>query len=102
MKPTGFNQEVFIDLKECRDHNRTRYHVLSMVDAASSYHLATVVKEKTSRYVARKFLKKWIRVFGILVTSPTTKEESLRAGSHNYLRSTAFTAESLRPTQAGS
>jgi hypothetical protein len=44
MKPTGFNQEVFIDLKECRDHNRTRYHVLSMVDAASSYHLATVAQ----------------------------------------------------------
>ena len=59
-----FNDIVGLDLLYITDTNGTLYTVLSMVDFASRYHCAVLIKDKRPATVARAFARFWLRWAG--------------------------------------
>ena len=63
-RPAAFNVEVHVDLKYAQNIKGQTVVTLSMVDAGTNYHRAVLVKTRQPGYVAKKFLKHWIAIFG--------------------------------------
>ena len=68
MRPTTFNELIAIDLKFAKDCQDRLYVTLSMIDLATNYHQAVLLRNRNPPHVARKFLIRWIGMFGV----PTT------------------------------
>ena len=64
VRPYGFNVHIHIDIKYVYDARRKRYACLSMVDLGTVKHDAVMVKTKQSQYVARKFFRHWVSIYG--------------------------------------
>ncbi|CAE8672228.1 unnamed protein product [Polarella glacialis] len=64
-RPTAFNCKLHLDLKFIKDSKDQKYVALSVVDLATSWHIAVLIKTRQSGYVAQKFLKSWIMHYGV-------------------------------------
>ena len=67
-RPICFNSVIHVDLKYQHDFKKEIYVALSIVDGATSFHCAKLLRTRDPAHVAKKFLNAWIAVFGI----PTT------------------------------
>eukprot|EP00971_Amphidinium_carterae_P327519 6458931-Amphidinium_carterae.1 len=67
-RPTAFNAAVHLDIKYVRTVDHKLWIFLSMVDGASGYHAACLLKTRDSSYVANKFIRNWIGVYGAPAT----------------------------------
>ena len=63
-RPAGFNVEVHVDLKYGKNIKDETFVALSVVCAGTNKHMAVMLKTRKASYVARKFIKHWIAVFG--------------------------------------
>eukprot|EP00971_Amphidinium_carterae_P050827 1000886-Amphidinium_carterae.1 len=63
-RPTSFHAAVHVDIKYMRTIDHKLWIFLSMVDAASGFHHACLLKTRESGYVANKFTRHWIGVYG--------------------------------------
>jgi IS30 family transposase len=59
-----FNDTVAADLLTVHDVDGTAYEVLSLVCWGSRYHVAKILKAKSSVTVAKKFLRYWVNWAG--------------------------------------
>ena len=66
-RPIAFNFEVHLDLKYIKDAAGQLYVALSMVDAATCYHAARLLRCREPAHVAGKFMNAWLAVFGVPV-----------------------------------
>ena len=64
-RPFGFNQHLHIDLKFVHDVRGKRYAVLSMLDLGTVKHDCVMVKTRRSDYIAGKFMRHWIMIYGV-------------------------------------
>ena len=64
-RPVLFNHVVHLDLKYQHDMSNQSYVALSIVDGATSYHVARLLRTRDPAHVAQKFLSGWIGVYGI-------------------------------------
>ena len=65
LRPYGFNRKIHIDIKFVFDSRGRKYPCLSAVDLGTRYHMAVLLKTRRSDYVAQKFLRHWVQVFGV-------------------------------------
>ena len=65
IKPVSFGLELHCDLKYIHDFKNQLYVALSIVDAATSFHTAVMLKNRTAAHVARKFARHWCSLYGI-------------------------------------
>ena len=65
MRPVVFNELLGIDLKYGRDTQGQLYVALSMVDLATNYHRAVLLRNREPAHVSKKLLSHWIAVFGV-------------------------------------
>ncbi|CAE7449079.1 TY1B-PR1 [Symbiodinium sp. CCMP2592] len=66
-RPIAFNYEVHLDLKYIKDAGNQLYVALSMVDAATCFHAARLLRCRDPSHVAAKFMSGWLGLFGIPV-----------------------------------
>ncbi|CAE7864387.1 TY1B-PL [Symbiodinium microadriaticum] len=66
-RPIAFNFEVHLDLKYIKDAKDELYVALSMVDAATCFHAARLLRCREPAHVAGKFMSGWIALFGVPV-----------------------------------
>ena len=66
-RPIAFNMEVHLDLKYIKDAGGQLYVALSMVDAATCYHAARLLRCREPAHVAGKFMNGWLAIFGVPV-----------------------------------
>ena len=59
-----FNTVVHLDLKYLKDFRGGIYVALSVVDEATNYHLAKLLRNREPAHVAAKFVSMWIGMFG--------------------------------------
>ena len=59
-----FNAAVHADLKYLRDFRGEIYVALSVVDEATNYHLAKLLRNREPAHVAAKFMSMWVSLFG--------------------------------------
>ena len=64
IRPYGFNQQLHVDVKFLLDSRGKKYPSLSIVDLGTLKHDCHLLKTRRSDYVAKKFLKRWITVYG--------------------------------------
>ena len=64
MRPTVFNELLGIDLKYCKDVKGQLFVALSIIDLATNYHRAVLLRNRHPEHVAKKFLNHWISIFG--------------------------------------
>ncbi|CAE7228738.1 RE1, partial [Symbiodinium sp. CCMP2456] len=64
-RPVCFNSVVHMDLKYVKDSKKETFVALSVVDGATCFHVARLLRNRNSDHVGRKFLNCWISVFGI-------------------------------------
>ena len=64
MRPVTFNETIAIDLKFVNDCQEQRYVALSMIDTATNYHQAALLRNRNPDHCAKKFLTKWVALFG--------------------------------------
>eukprot|EP00435_Cladocopium_sp_Y103_P070035 s255_g34.t1 len=65
VRPTVFGKEVHCDLKYLHDAEGKLHVALSMVDAASSYHAAILLRNRNAEHVAKKMARHWCSIYGI-------------------------------------
>ena len=65
IRPYGFNKVVCIDLKYLKTTDRQRCVALSVIDAGTGMHAATLLKTRRTDHVARKFFVTWIAHYGV-------------------------------------
>ena len=65
VRPYGFNIHLHIDLKFVHDVRDKRYAVLSVLDLGTIKHDAVMIKTRRSDYVAGKFMRHWIMLYGV-------------------------------------
>lgn len=65
VRPYGFNKALHIDVKYVLDIRKKKYACLSILDLGTVKHDAVMLKSKKSSYVARKFFRHWIAVYGV-------------------------------------
>ena len=63
-RPTVFNEVVHLDLKYAKDAKKELYVTLSMVDGATNYHQASLLKSRDPGHVAHHFFERWLSIFG--------------------------------------
>lgn len=63
-RPYGFNHHIHIDLKFIHDVRGKRYAVLSMICLGTVKHDCVLIKTRRSDYVAHKFLRHWVMLYG--------------------------------------
>ena len=63
-RPWGFNKIVCVDIKYLKDTNRQNRVALSMIDSGTSFHIATMFRNRSSEHVSQKILETWILQFG--------------------------------------
>ena len=59
-----FNTVIHADLKYLKDFRGEVYVALSVVDEATNYHLAKLLRNREPSHVAAKFMSMWIGLFG--------------------------------------
>ena len=59
-----FNTCVHADLKYLHDYKQGVYVALSVVDEATNYHQAKLLKNRSPSHVAAKFMSMWVALFG--------------------------------------
>lgn len=64
IRPYGFNVQLHVDVKFIFDARGKKYPALSVVDIGTLKHDAWLLKTPRSDYVARKFFRRWISVYG--------------------------------------
>ena len=64
MRPTVFNELLGIDLKYCKDVKGQLFVALSVIDLATNYHRAVLLRNRNPEHVAKKFMNHWISIFG--------------------------------------
>ena len=64
MRTTIFGRELQCDLKYLHDHKNNLFVALSMVDGATSFHQAVLLRNRAAEHVARKCLRHWISLYG--------------------------------------
>lgn len=64
VRPAGFNVEVHVDLKYGKNIQDETFVALSVVCAGTNKHMAVLLKTRKASYVAKKFIKHWVAVFG--------------------------------------
>ena len=64
MRPTVFNEPLGIDLKYCKDVKGQLFVALSIIDLATNYHRAILLRNRHPEHVAKKFINHWISIFG--------------------------------------
>ena len=67
-RPVAFNVEMHMDLKYQKDFHGSTFVALSMVDAATCYHAAKLLRTRDPQHVARKLVAGWIATYGAPVT----------------------------------
>ena len=65
MRPVVFNELLGIDLKYGRDTQGQLFVALSMVDLATNYHRAVLLRNREPAHVSKKLLAHWISIFGV-------------------------------------
>ena len=65
VRPTVFGKEIHCDLKYLHDAEGKLHVALSVVDAASSYHAAVLLRNRNAEHVARKMARHWCSIHGI-------------------------------------
>ena len=61
----AFGKVVAMDLKYLKDKLGNHFVLLSIVDAGTSYHNGSLLKNGKAKHVVRKFLEVWIKMFGV-------------------------------------
>ena len=64
-RPYGFNKHLHIDIKYVYDNRKKKYACLSMLDLGTVKHDACMVKCKKSSYIAGKFFRHWVAIYGV-------------------------------------
>ena len=64
IRPVTFGKELHCDLKYIHDHNNKLFVALSVVDAATSFHMAVLLRSRSASHVARKFQRHWCSLYG--------------------------------------
>ena len=64
VRPFGFNLHLHVDLKYLWDDRGKKYVALSILDLGTLKHDAHLLKTRRSDYVAKKFFRKWVQVYG--------------------------------------
>ena len=64
-RPVTFGLEVHCDLKYIHDAKQQLFVALSMVDAATSYHAAVLLRNRSATHVAKKFARHWCSIHGV-------------------------------------
>ena len=59
VRPTVFGREAHCDLKYPHDAKNTLHVALSIVDAATSFHAAVLLRNRNAGHVANKFMRHW-------------------------------------------
>ena len=67
-RPIAFNYEVHVDLKYIKDAAGELFVALSMVDAATCYHAAKLLRCREPHHVAGKLMTGWIAIYGVPVS----------------------------------
>ena len=63
-RPYGFNHTLHVDLKYLWDVREKKYVCMSILCLGTGMHQATLLKTRRSDYVASKFLKHWLQLYG--------------------------------------
>ena len=63
-RPFGFNVHLHIDLKYLYDSRKKKYVCLSILDLGTVKHDAVMLKNRRSDYIAGKFLRHWVALYG--------------------------------------
>jgi hypothetical protein len=77
-RPVAFNSVVHLDLKYQKDHGGEIYVALSMLDGATAFHAARVLRNRTPAHVAQRFFTAWISLFGMATTVVLDHSRTLR------------------------
>ena len=64
MRPVTFNASVHLDLKYAKDCKSKLYVALSMIDHATNFHRACLLRTRRPVHVANKFVTQWCALFG--------------------------------------
>ena len=64
IRPTAFGREVHCDLKYLHDTKNSLHVALSIVDAATSFHAAILLRNRNASHVAKKFMRHWCSLYG--------------------------------------
>ena len=64
VRPVTFGKELHCDLKYIHDHGGKLFVALSAVDAATSFHMAVLLRSRAAGHVARKFQRHWCSLYG--------------------------------------
>ncbi|CAE7835178.1 RE2 [Symbiodinium microadriaticum] len=78
------NQLVSIDVFHVFDINRTRHEILSVIDHATTFHLACKLNGHSSTEFCKKFTQLWGNVFGAPGTISVDLESGLVGGIAQY------------------
>ena len=65
IRPYGFNLHLHIDVKFLWDARGKKYAALSILDIGTMMHQACLLKTRRSDYVAGKFFRRWVQIFGV-------------------------------------
>lgn len=65
LRPTTFNEVIHIDLKYMKDAGGKLHVALSMVDGATNFHQAVLLKTRDPRHVSIRFMDKWLSQYGL-------------------------------------
>ena len=63
-RPYGFNHTLHVDLKYLWDVREKKYVCMSILCLGTGMHQATLLKTRRSDYVASRFLKHWLQLYG--------------------------------------
>ena len=64
VRPYGFNLHLHLDVKYLWDNRGQKYAALSILDLGTLKHDAHMIKTRRTDYVAKKFFRKWVQVYG--------------------------------------
>ncbi|CAJ1419645.1 unnamed protein product [Effrenium voratum] len=64
MRPVTFNASMHLDLKYAKDCKSKLYVALSMIDHATNFHRACLLRTRRPAHVANKFVTQWCALFG--------------------------------------
>ncbi|OLQ12139.1 Transposon Ty1-DR1 Gag-Pol polyprotein [Symbiodinium microadriaticum] len=64
-RAVSFGLSVHLDLKFQQDYKGEVYVCLSMVDEATTYHAARLLRNRSPEHVARKFINGWVGLYGV-------------------------------------
>ena len=64
IRTTIFGKELHCDLKYIHDYKNQLFVALSVVDAATSFHMAVLLRSRAAHHVARKLARHWCSLHG--------------------------------------